>query len=250
MIGLAAAALAGPALAGPWVQVKGETLIILKFEDMRADEGFGPDGDRLPLPAERRDTALGLFAEYGLTDTLTVQLKADWQSGEDAFVDYEGRGPIEIGVTWQAWRDDHAAFSLYAGYADGGEGRNAGYAPPGQGDHDWEIRASFGRSLDSSWGVIPEGSFIDLQAARRMRAGLPDETRLDLTAGVRRGKWLALTQAYGGQADDGGPKWLSVETTVVRDVGDWSLQAGWRQTVAGRETPASGGPIIGLWRRF
>lgn len=43
---------------------------------------------------------------------MTVQFKGDWQSGEDAFIDYEGRGPLEIGVTWQAWRDDRAAVSL------------------------------------------------------------------------------------------------------------------------------------------
>lgn len=251
MIGLAAAALAGPAFAGAWTQPKGHGQVIVKFEAMNASKGFDPSGVLQPLAVDRRDTVLGAFAEYGLGEGLTLQIKADWQSGEDQFVDYEGRGPLEIGVTWQAWRDDNTAFSLYAGYADGGQGRNAGYAPPGQGDQDWEVRASFGGSLDQSWGFIPEGSYVEVQAARRMRQGLPDETRLDLTAGSRfRPEWLMLAQAYGGQADDGGPKWLSVETSLVRDIGDWSIQAGWRQTVAGRETPASAGPIIGVWRRF
>lgn len=251
MIGLAAAALAGPAAAGAWTQSRGQGQAIVKFEAMNATHGFDPSGDLVPLAVDRRDTVLSLFAEYGLAEGLTLQIKADWQSGEDQFVDYEGRGPLEIGVTWQAWRDDNAAFSLYAGYADGGEGRNAGYAPPGQGDQDWEVRASLGGSLDQSWGAIPQGSYVEVQAARRLRQGLPDETRLDFTAGSRfRPEWLMLAQAYGGQADDGGPKWLSVEASVVREIGDWSLQAGWRQTVAGRETPASGGPIIGVWRRF
>lgn len=251
MAGLAAAAMATSATAGAWTQPQGKGQAIVKFEAMNATRGFDPFGDLKPLAVDRRDTVLGLFAEYGLGDGLTLQLKADWQSGEDQFVDYEGRGPLEIGVTWQAWRDDNAAFSLYAGYADGGEGRNAGYAPPGQGDQDWEVRASLGGSMDQSWGGIPEGSYVEVQTARRMREGLPDETRVDLTAGARfRPEWLMLAQAYGGQADDGGPKWLSVEASVVRDIGDWSLQAGWRQTVAGRETPASGGPVIGVWRRF
>ncbi|MBU4136350.1 MAG: hypothetical protein KJ690_08040, partial [Alphaproteobacteria bacterium] len=181
----------------------------------------------------------------------TVQFKGDWQSGEDAFVEYEGRGPLEIGVTWQAWRDDRTAVSLYAGYADGGEGRNAGYAAPGVGDSDWEVRTSVGRSFGGAgrWG--PSGSFVDIQAARRMREGLPDETRIDATAGAHLGDdWMVLAQAFGGQTDDGGPRWLSVETSIVRDMGDWSLQAGWRHTVAGRETPEGGGPVIALWRRF
>lgn len=244
-------AAAGPAAAGPWTQARGEGLAILKFEDIRADQGFDVDGSLADLPAERRDTAIGLFLEYGLTDRLTVQFKGDWQSGEDAFVEYEGRGPLEIGVTWQAWRDDRTAVSLYAGYADGGEGRNAGYAAPGVGDSDWEVRASVGRSFGGAgrWG--PSGSFVDFQAARRMREGLPDETRIDATAGAHLGDdWMVLAQAFGGQTDDGGPRWLSVETSIVRDMGDWSLQAGWRHAVAGRETPEGGGPVIALWRRF
>ena len=251
LIGLTVAALATPATAGAWTRPKGKALVIVKFEQMTADQGFGPDGALADLPAGRRDTALGVFAEYGLTDRLTLQLKGDWQSGEDAFVDYEGRGPIELGVTWQAWRNDQTAVSLYAGYAVGGEGRNAGYALPGQGDQDWEARVSVGHSLSRKVGPFPAGSFFELQAARRMRQDLPDEVRIDATAGVRLGpEWTLLTQAYAGQADAGGPRWLSVETSVVRDFGDWSVQAGWRQTVAGRETPEASGPIVALWRRF
>ena len=242
---------AGPAVAGPWTRAKGQGQLIVKYEDMRADRGFDPDGSLVDLPGERRDRVAWVFAEYGVTDRLTVQFKGDWQSGEDAFVDYEGRGPVEVGVTWQVWRDERTAVSLYAGYADGGEGRNAGYAAPGVGDSDWEVRTSVGRSFGGSgrWG--PSGSFIDLQAARRMRQGLPDETRIDATAGAHLNEdWMVLAQAFGGQADDGGPRWLSVEASVVRDLGDWSIQAGWRQAVAGRETPESGGPVIALWRRF
>lgn len=241
----------GPAVAGPWVQPKGHGQLILKYEDMRAVSGFDPDGLLVELPAERRDTATGLFAEYGVTDRLTVQFKGDWQSGEDAYLDFEGRGPLEVGVTWQVWRDEQAALSLYAGYADGGEGRNAGYAAPGAGENDWEVRASVGRSFGGSgrWGS--SGSFVDLQAARRMRQGLADETRIDATVGVHLGNdWMVLAQAFGGQADQAGPRWLSVETSVVRDFGDWSVQAGWRQAISGRETPESGGPVIALWRRF
>ena len=251
LIALVVAALGPPAHAGAWTRPKGKAQVIVKFEAMRAQRGFDPDGVPIDLAAERRDASLGAFAEYGLTDRLTLQLKGDWQSGEDAYVDFEGRGPMEVGVTWQAWRDDATAVSLYAGYADGGEGRNAGYAAPGQGDQDWELRASLGRSFESGWGPIPDRSFFEVQAARRMRQGLPDEVRLDITAGTRLGRdWMVLAQAFGGQADDGGPRWLSIETTVVRDLGDWSLQAGWRQTVAGRETPEASGPVIGLWHRF
>ena len=250
---LAALAAAAPATAGPWTLPKGEGQVIVKFEDMRADQGFDPDGNLADLPAERRDTVVSVFAEYGLTPRLTLRFKGDWQSGQDAFVDYEGRGPLEIGVNWQVWRDDKTALALYGAVADGGEGRNAGYAPPGVGGQDWEVRASLGRSFGPSRWVFrgATGGFVTLEAARRLRGGLPDETRVDATLGLHFGDdWMLLNQAYGGQADDGGPRWLSVETSLVRRFGPWSVQAGWREALSGRETPDSSGPVIGLWRRF
>lgn len=255
--GFSTLAAACDARAGAWVQSRGHSQVIAKYENMRARDGFDADGDRLALPASRRDVSWGVFAEYGLTDRLTLQLKGDWQDGEDAFIDYEGRGPLEIGATWQVWRGEKAAVSLYGGYASGGEGRNAGYAAPGVGDHDWEVRASAGRSFGPGkrrWE--PTGRFVEVQAARRFRAGLPDETRVDLTHGAHYGQnWMILSQAFGGMADRDargreGARWLAVETSVVRRLGDWSVQAGWRRTVAGRETPIAGGPVLAVWRRF
>ncbi len=256
---LAAVALASglstapTAQAGAWTQPRGHGQVILKFEAMSAERAFDPAGVRRDLPSPRRERFATVFAEYGLNERLTLQLKGDWQEGEDAFVDYAGRGPVEIGVTWQAWRDDRSALSLYGGYASGGEGRNAGYAAPGVGERDWEVRASAGRSFGDGgagrWG--PDRSFVEVQVARRMRDGLPDETRADVTLGSHFGPdWMVLGQAFGGAADGDGPRWLSVETSVVRRLGDWSLQAGWRQTVSGRDTPLSQGVVIGVWRRF
>jgi hypothetical protein len=245
VLGLAGAGT--PAAAGAWNLPKGQGQAIVKYEDMRADESFAPGG-RIDLPAERVDRAASLLAEYGLTDRLTLQFKGDWQSGHDDYLDYEGRGPVEIGARWQAYRDDNNVVAVYAGYAQGGTGRNAGYAAPGAGDSDWEMRLMAGRG----WAM---GAFVEAQAARRWRQGLPDEVRVDLTAGMRLSDdWMMMTQAFGGAADgagDGtGARWLSVEASVVRDFGDWSVQAGWRQTVAGRDTPVARGPVIGLWRRF
>jgi hypothetical protein len=256
LAGLLLATAATSAHANAWTQRKGQGQLIVKAEAMRAKDGYGPSGSRVPLPVEREDRSVGMFAQYGLTETLTVQFKGDWQSGEDAFVDYAGRGPLELGLTWQAYRDDRNAVSLYAGYATAGEGRNAGYAAPGLGDQDWEVRVSAGRSLGGPgrglvgrWG--PDRSFVEVQAARRMRQGLPNETRADVTVGGHFGQgWMVLGQAFGGMTDDRGARWLSVETSVVRNLGRWSLQAGWRRTVAGRETPLAEGAVIALWRRF
>lgn len=247
-----AAAAATPVCAGPWTRDRATAQFILKYEVMRAERGFDPDGNRVPLSVERRDTSLSLFAEYGLTDRLTLVFRSEWQSGSDAFVDYDGRGPLEIGVNWQVYRDPAHAVALQVSYADGGEGRNAGYAAPGEGTGDWEVRLSAGRSVTPEQPVLGMQSlFIDVQGARRFRQGLEDETRLDVTLGGRFGQdWMVLSQVYGGQVDNGGPRWLSAETSVVRDLGDWSLQLGWRTALAGRETPQSDGWVVGVWRRF
>jgi hypothetical protein len=250
-LGLIVLALPSQANAGAWTRKKGQTQVIVKLETMRAAEGFDPNGRRVPLPAERRDEALGVFAEYGLTDRLTVQFKGDLQRGEDAFVEFEGRGPIEIGVTWQVWRDERNAVSLYAGYAEGGEGRNAGYAAPGEGGSDWEVRASAGRSFGKATRWEGNPTFIEVQVARRVREGLPDETRMDLTYGHHLSpSWMVLSQVFAGATDDDGAQWLSLENSVVYNRGAWSFQAGWRRAVDGRETPAANGPMVAVWRRF
>lgn len=237
--------------AGAWNPPARHGQIIVKYEAARGDTGFDAAGFEQLLPAPRREIALGVFAEYGVSDRLAVRLRTDWQDGEDAFVDYQGRGPLEVGAAWQVWRDKTGAIALYGGYAEGGEGRSAGYAAPGVGDREWEARLSLGRSLDdvaARWGM--PSSFVELQAARRLRDDLPDETRIDATLGARLNEgWMLLGQAYGGAADEGA-RWLSFEGSVVRELDGWSFQAGWRRTAAGREAPIMQGPVVAIWRRF
>lgn len=253
---LAASVSLDTACAGAWNLPKGQGQAIIKFEDIRADEAFDPDGHRVGLPGGRHDLAMSVLVEYGLDARFTLQMKGEWQDGRDAYVDYQGRGPIEVGVRWQTYRDDRQVAAVYVGHARGGEGRNAGYAAPGAGDSDWEARFLAARTFGGTGdGWLGQGAFIEVQAGRRWRSGLPDETRLELTGGVHLSDdWMVLVQAFGGATqsvgEDDGARWLSVEQSVVRRFADWSLQAGWRQTVAGRETPAARGPVFGIWRRF
>ena len=249
---LVAAAWPGAALAGAWPMDRGETQIIIKIEWMRADEGFNVDGVRRPLLTGREDDVASIFAEHGLTDRLTLQVRADWQRGRDGFADYEGMGPAEIGLRYQVVRRERSTLSAYVGYARAGEGRNAGYAAPGAGEHDWEVRLLAGHSGRFGW-LGDRRAFIEAQIARRVRDGLADEDHLDLTTGVHFGaNWMLLNQVYAGQTTEG-PEvaWVNTETSLVRRFGDWSVQAGWRQAVAGRgEVPAQNGPVIAIWRRF
>jgi hypothetical protein len=226
----------------------GEGLAILKYEDQRADEGFDPDGVHVAID-HRRDETLSLYSEYGLTDRLILQAKAGVTRGHDRFVAYDGRGPIELGLRYALLHTDRSAVSLYLGAAKDGVGRNAGYAAPGRGDTDLEARLLAGTSREWRGRHV----FGEIQVARLKRGGLADETRADLTLGLRPAKpWLLLAQAYAGKAESKpvGSRWMKAELSVVRDLGDWSLQVGWRQALSGRETPADQGGVVAAWRRF
>ncbi|MDP1737850.1 MAG: hypothetical protein Q8L23_10455 [Caulobacter sp.] len=245
---LAAVLFCGEATAGAWPAEAGETLAILKYERSGADAAFEADGSRAAMP-QRSDESVSLYVERGLTERLTLQASAGWTRGEDVFVSYEGRGPIELGLRYAAFRTDRSVVSLYLGAALAGEGRNAGYAAPGAGETDLEARLLAGRSA----ALLGRPAFVEVQLARLDRSGLPDETRLDLTLGVEPSpRWLLLAQTYAGQADDGASvaAWIKLEVSAVRRFGDWRLQAGWRQSLAGRSSPAEGGPVFALWRAF
>ncbi len=249
---LAAAAcllIAGRAAAGAWGQPAGETLAILKFEGADAGEAFDHRGERTPF-AHLRDDDVALYVEHGLTSRLTFVGQAGYTGGEDQFIHYSGVGPTRFGLQYAlgVWGGGRTTASLYVGAIAPGQGRNAEYALPDQGDWAGEVRLLVGHS----WGWRGRNLFVEGEAARLVRSELADETRVDLTAGAESGPWLVLVQSYAGQADYDpvSPRWLKVESTLVRRLGRWRVQGGWRETVAGRLTPADGGPVVAVWRRF
>jgi hypothetical protein len=238
--------------AGAWPLPQGDTQVILKFEDSQANSAFDPSGNRVAIP-HLRDDSLSLFVERGLTDRLTLQGKVGYTEGEDQFVRYSGRGPVELGLRYALLNGPKGVLSVYVGAVAAGEGRNAGYAPPNAGQGDIELRLLAGRNITLRGQPV----FAEVQVARLFRRGLPDETHIDATLGWKLGsRWLVLAQAYSGRADPGGtdgpvaPEWLKLETSVVRHMGPWSVQLGWREAAWGHESPIERGPVIGVWRRF
>jgi hypothetical protein len=248
-IGVMLSALApGCALAGAWPTPAGETQVIVKYEEEDGSTAFDPSGARVPIPAQR-DESYSIFFEHGLTDRLTLQGKAAYTDGEDQFIRYSGRGPIEIGLRYALIDSPKGVVSVYLGGVADGVGRNAGYALPNQGKSDVELRLLAGRSGT----VWKRHIFGEVQVAYFWRLGLPNETHIDTTLGMDVTKnWLVLVQSYAGRAESGPvpPEWFKLEASLVRRFGPWSLQAGWRETALGRETPVEGGPVIGIWRRF
>ena len=235
-------------MAGAWPEPAGQTQAIFKYEDEQAGSAFDPNGDKVSIP-HLTDDNLSVFVEHGLTDRLTVQGKAGLTQGEDEFIHYGGRGPIELGLRYALILRPKWVVSLYLGGVYDGVGRNAGYALPHQGNSDLEVRLLAGRS-----GVWKGRKvFAELEVARLVRDGLADETHVDTTVGVTvLPNWQVFLQSYNGRADSRpvAPEWSKVEASLVRRFGPWSLQAGWRQTIWGQEMPITGGPVAAVWRRF
>lgn len=242
---LVAVCACGEARAGVWPLDAGDTLAIVKYERAEAGDAWDIDGNRYDW-IERTDETASLYIEHGLTERITLQGKLAWSRGVEAGVPYAGRGPAELGLRLAVLDSGPTVVSVYAGALVAGDGRNVGYAPPGEGGVDYELRLLAGRSFT----VQGRPAFLEAQVARLERAELFDETRLDLTLGYEPSpRWLLLVQSYGGLTE-AEPAWLKLEASAVRRFGDWSLQAGWRASVAGRAGPVEDGPVVAVWRRF
>jgi len=244
--------LAAPAVAtaGAWNLPKGDGLVILKYEPVKASNRYNESGQSEPLMRQHTEEIVSLWGEYGLTDRITLMAKTDWQDSVDEYYDFQGRGLLEVGARVQVLKTDHSVLSVQMVYGHDGDGRNATWAEPGQGEHESEARVLFGRGFDFRYH-----SYFEAQLARRWRDGLPDETRWEMAFGVDLNpKWSVLTQVYAGKVDtagqDGGAKWTKIETGIIRHMDDWSLQAGWRRTASGRRIVDGDGIVVALWRRF
>lgn len=249
--------MCGKAQAGAWPPEAGSGLAIVKYESVRSTQDFDHRGGRATgKPAAER--AVTQWRERGVSDQLTVQTKISMVEGrfvetdlygEDLHFAYWGQGPIEVGARYAVVQRERTAVAVYGGAIIDGIGRNTIYAPPGRGGVDWELRLLAGRSMK----VLGRETFGEVQAARLFRGGMADEMRLDATAGVEISRaWQVLVQTYAGRAERGEsrPLWLKGELSVVRRLGAFRVQAGWRRTLAGRHVPVDRGPVLALWRDF
>ena len=247
---VAALAISTPAWAGAWPMPAGATQAILKYEAGRASDGLDADGSRVAIP-HVADDDLSVFVEHGLTSRLTLQAQLGATRGDDGYEENEGRGPVSLGLRYTVLVQARGrqVFSVYVGGTAPGVGRNAAYAKPDQGRADGEVRLLFGRSAL----VFGREAYVDVEAARLFRSELADENRLDLTLGYEaRRNWLVLAQAYAGEAQTRpvSARWLKLELGLVRRLGSWRVQGGWRDTVVGRNVPVEGGPVVALWKTF
>jgi hypothetical protein len=233
--------------AGAWPATEGHGQVILKLASERGAYGLDGAGQTLTIPRQAM-TSLDLYADYGLTKDLSLQLEAGLERSRLGVREADGLGPCAAGFRYVLARRPEGYLSVYAGGTSPAADERA-RSDPAVGQAGGELRLLAGQSLR----LFGHGLFAEVEVARRLGTDHTGQTRIDSTLGVQlRSRVLLLSQIYAGRQEgmSSGASWLKLDQSVIRTVGEWRVQIGWRQTLAGRNVPATAGPILGLWRRY
>lgn len=251
------ALLPAPLSAGAWTLPQGDGLVIVTLSHSRDDAFFDGAGG-ITSGSDFQKTELSAYAEYGLTDAVTLLGQTTLSAREvegAAPDDRTGLDYTELGARARISQWDGYVFSLQASGRLPGASSPASPAEVGITDPELDIRALLGRGF--SFGETT--GYVDLQLGYRVRFDdPPNEIRFDATAGWRpRPDWLALAQLF-TTISDGSAKGVftnadtaKLQLSAAYDLSPaWTLQAGAFATVWTREAADESGVFASVWRRF
>lgn len=244
----------GDAGAAAWTQPKGGREVIVSLHQQDSSHGFDADGAVIDI-VDYRKTELQLFAEYGLTDRLTVGAQGSLRRLRTRNARDDEPGHLEISARYRVLsRGGWVVSNQTAVRLPGGDG-DPGAAQRGSPEAEYDSRFLVGKS-----GVVAgRRFFVDAQAGLRRREGEPpDERRLELTAGLHATRrTMVMAQAFdvrsvgAGQGVYEAYRYLNLQLTLVHDLPrGWSAQAGLTGTAAGRNALRERGGVVAVWRRF
>ena len=196
--------------------------------------------------------------EYGVTDWLTVMAIPGLQRIDIAApvgAHRSGVGYTEFGARTRLWQGSNWVVSGQGTFRVPGTYDAANPAAIGYTGAEIDIRGLFGASFEiGGWPA-----FVDAQLAQRFRAGgPPNETRVDLTLGLRTARqWLLLAQSFSVISQGSGSAlfpsydYHKLQLSVIYDITPrWALQGGAFSTVSGRNALQENGVVLGAWYRF
>lgn len=216
----------------------GKTQAIVKLETQRASEAFDAAGQLVPIPVHH-DMAADLFVERGITERLTAQGKLYWASVKEDGLSQTAYGNSELGARWTGYQGPKGVLSFYTGLTLPVAGAKLGQAG-------FEARILAGRAVRLGRRKV----VAEAQLATLTGSGYGGETRLEGTLGLEWNEdWSLMAQIQGGQIQNG-TAWLKDEISLTRNLGQSSIQIGWRQTPFAQNFTKASGLIVGLWRRF
>jgi hypothetical protein len=171
-------------------------------------------------------TSIGLYADYGLTPDLSVQLVAGLERSHLGPRAMDGVGPCSAGVRYVLARRPGGFLSAYVGATT--PAADEGVRPdPAAGQAGGDLRLLAGQSRR----VLGHDLFAEVQVARLFASGDGSQTRIDLTLGIQFGpRLMQLNQIYAGQQEGVSlaASWVKLDHRLVRSVGAWRVQIGWR----------------------
>ena len=242
--------------AGAWTQGRHQWFTITSFDVASAARGYGAKS-RADAPVKFQKFYVKDLVEFGLTDRITlfgvsdyVVANATWGNETPVHArDASFEGGARYRIT-----DSIGVLSVQSSYKEAGPfdlsnsiGLDAARIV--------EVRLLYG----TNFKLFGRDGFADVEAAQRwVTHPRPDETVLDLTAGVWLGsKTMVMVQNFnvisGGDAELPYTYFRThkVEVSVVRNLwGRWSLQLGGFVSPLGQNSLVEQGASLALWTRF
>ncbi|MDE2579477.1 MAG: hypothetical protein KGL46_11770 [Hyphomicrobiales bacterium] len=248
-----AAAACAPARAGAFLQPPGAGLVIAQFTFSEADRYFDAYGRVTPIRTWRKFD-LSTYAEYGLTDAITIMGSPDWFSfhAPAPTQSRTGAGAQEVGarVRLAQWGDNILSAQASARFLPGG--RRAALFSDASHSVQADVRLLYGRNTT----LFERAAFIDVQMGFRSSGAFGPQARLDMSYGWRVFKRVVLLlQAFSvvtpGKIGERFALSQKAQASVLYDLTDKiTLQIGAMIAPAGVRAPAERAVIAGVWTQF
>ena len=215
-----------------------------------ADRFFNEQAPLVVSPKFQKGS-INIYAEYGLTDWMTVRLLPSYELVQTGFSGErnkeKGFNSTGAGARFKLWSGRTQIVSVEATYFSRGEIRTTETNVVSRGKGDVDLRLLYGINRQFPLLKWQFDTFADIQAGYRCRDGAPpNEYHADLTMGVNLGRrWQLLAQNFNivsdglgeveGQAEFGSFQLYKGQISAVYDVTDRiSLQLGGFRTLFGR----------------
>jgi hypothetical protein len=251
---------ADTALAGAWLQKKGEWLVLTQVTHYATSEYFDADGTT-QKQSRFRKYELQPYAEYGLFDNLTIGGSAYLQRVSQAGGNNTGLADPELWARTTLWEDSRQRVALQPLIKLRSVFESEGTPRGGSRSTDLELSALYGRNLN----IISARDYADLRVGYRMRnRGLSDQVRADAALGLQLAPaWQIVPAVRGVFATDGRDTATfsengdldyalvkaEVMTSYQLDETRW-VQASIFDHIAGAQTGSGRGFTLGYGARF
>lgn len=226
-VGLLLLAGAGPASAGAWPREQGKTFLSLS-------QVFTTEVETLIAPGQMVTSYSSLYAEYGLTEKLTIGLDAGYGAGPDSGVSTGvafARYPV-----WESTGGQRVALDFGVGWrSDAEQGQDLRLRPG----------IAWGMGFDSRWGQ----GWLGIEASANFLVPSGQQIyKADFTAGIKpNDQWMLIGQIQTGRYP-GTEALIRIAPSVVRAITPSThLQLGVEGTVLGDDLI---GAKLALWLEF